>query len=287
VPLTAAGKLTIVASSDLGALGPREGIAASSDLGALGSTEGQPVIYNWVPPGLGPLVLPWLAILGLLALKSNRRAAAWWIWLPLGCVTALTVALLPVVPSDASCILDVIAALAAGLGAVWLLSDQLRRPHRFVTFLCLLLALAAFSALAFVPRLDWSFSTETIVAGILLAAAVLVSAAALSLVGLICRGRGRRVGLYGWLLILLVVIWLVIAAPFCVCALLTSGGSVGWSDFIAPVLGVVMVHFATLLPFLILSSASPFYRERLKALLHLEPETPPMVASLPDAILKT
>ena len=287
MPLTAAGKLTIVASSDLGALGPREGIAASSDLGALGSTEGQPVIYNWVPLGLGPLVLPWLAILGLLALKPNRRAAAWWIWLPLGCVIAFTVALPPVLPSGASFALDIIAALAFGLGAVWLLSDYLRRPHRFVTFLCLLLALAAFSALAFVPRQDWDFSAEMMVSGILLAAGVLVSAAALSLVGLICRGRCRRVGIYGWLLILLVAIWLVIAAPFCVFALLTSGGPGGWSDFIAPVLGVVMVQFATMLPFLILSSASPFYRERLKALLRLEPETPPMIAPLPDATLKT
>jgi hypothetical protein len=272
VPLTAAGKLTIVASSDLGALGPK---------------EGQPVICDWVPPGIGPLVLPWLAILGLLALKSNRRAAAWWIWLPLGCVIAFTVALLPMMPSGAGSILDVIAALAVGLGAVWLLSDQLRRPHRFVTFLCLLLALAAFSALAFVPRQDWDFSAEMMVSGILLAVGVLVSAAALSLVGLICRGRCRRVGLYGWLLILLVAIWLVIATPFCLFALLTAGGSVGWSDFIAPVLGVVMVHFATLLPFLILSSASPFYRQRLKALLRLEPETPPLIASLPDAIVKT
>jgi hypothetical protein len=38
---------------------------------------------------------------------------------------------------------------------------------------------------------------------------------------------------------------------------------------------------------LILSSASPFYRERLKALLHVKPETPPLIAPLPDASLKT
>ena len=109
----------------------------------------------------------------------------------------------------------------------------------------------------------------------------------MSLAGLLCRGRGRRVGLYGWLLILLVVIWLVIAAPFFVFALLTSGGWVGWSEFIAPVLGLVMVQFATMLPFMILSSASPFYRQRLKALLQLEAATPPVMAPLPDATLKT
>jgi hypothetical protein len=273
VPLTAAGKLTIVASLDIGALGPR---------------EGQPLTCNWVPPGLGPLLLPWLAILGLLVLKPNRCAAAWWIWLPLGCVIAFTVALLPMVPSDAGFILDVIAALAFGLGAVWLLSDYLRRPQRFVTFLCLLLALAAFSALAFAPRLDWDFSRETMVSVILLAAGVLVSAAALSLAGLLCRGRGRHVGLYGWLLILLIAIWLVIAAPFFVLQMMTvTGGSAGWSEFFAPVLAVAVVHFAMLLPFLILSLASPFYRQRLKALLQLEAQTPPMMTPVPDATLKT
>ena len=77
MPLTAGGKLTIV---------------ASSDLGALGSKEGLPVTYNWVLPSVAPLLLPWLVILGLLALKPNRRAAAWLIWLPLGCVIAFTLA---------------------------------------------------------------------------------------------------------------------------------------------------------------------------------------------------
>ena len=48
-----------------------------------------------------------------------------------------------------------------------------------------------------------------------------------------------------------------------------------------PFLGIgllmVAVSFATLLPFLILSSVSPFFRERLKALLHLKPEAPPVI----------
>jgi len=272
VPLRAAGKLSIV---------------ASSDLGALGSKEGSPVIYDWVLPSLAPLLLPWLVTLGLLALKPNRCAAAWWIWLPLGCLIAFTLAPLDIMPSATDILLDGIGALAAGLGAVWLLSDYLRRSHRFMTFLCILLALAGFSALAFVSQQSGSFTIETLQAGIVLAVGVLVSSAALSLAGLICRGRCRRVGLYGWLLILLVVIWLGITAPFFVFALMSSGGMIGWNVFFVFVLTVAVVHFATLLPFLILSSASPFYRERLKALLHVKPETPPLIAPLPDAGLKT
>jgi len=78
------------------------------------------------------------------------------------------------------------------------------------------------------------------------------------------------------------------AAPFFLIALIVSGGRIAWSEFFVPVLAVATVNFATLLPFLILSSASPFFRERLKALLHVKPEVPPPLnMPLPDAQLKT
>jgi len=272
VPLTAGGKLTIV---------------AASNLGALGSRYGSPVAYNWVLPGIAALLLPWLAILGLLTLKPNRRAGAWLVWLPLGCVIAFTLAPLPILPSGTDFFLDVFAALAVGLAAVWLLSNYLRQQHRLLTFLCLLLALAGFSVLAFVSRQGWSFTIETFQVGIVLAAGVLASSVALSLGGLICRGHNRPLGLYPWLLILLAVVWLVIGAPFFVFALIASGGTIAWSEFFLPVLAVATVNFATLLPFLILSSASPFFRQRLKALLHVKPEVPPVIAPLPEAQLKT
>jgi hypothetical protein len=232
-------------------------------------------------------LLPWLAILGLLALKPNRCAAAWWIWLPLGCVIAFTLAPLDIPPSGTNFFPDVIAAMAAGLAAVWLLSSYLLQQHRFVTFLCILPALAGFSVLAFVSQQGGSFTSETFVVGIMLAVGVLASSGALSLGGLICRGRYRPFGLYAWLLILLAAIWLVIAAPFFLFALIASGGKLPWSDFFVPVFAAVALNFATLLPFLILSSASPFYRERLKALLRVKPEIPPLIAPLPDAGLKT
>ena len=60
----------------------------------------------------------------------------------------------------------------------------------------------------------------------MLAVGVLASAAALSLGGLICRGRYRPFGLYVWLLILLAAIWLAIALPFFLFALIASGGKI-------------------------------------------------------------
>jgi hypothetical protein len=276
VPLTAGGKLTIV---------------ASSDLGALGSRDGSPVAYNWVLPGIAPLLLPWLVILGLLALKPNRRAAAWLIWLPLGCVMAFTLAPLPILPEGTNFFLDAIAALAVGLAAVWLLTSYLRQQHRLLTFLCVLFTLAGFSALAAVAKQGVSLLTvESLQIGIVLAVGVLTSAAALSLGGLICRGRYRPSGLYLWLLVLVSGVWLAVTLPFFSFAVLVSDGNISWnswSEFFFPVLAVATANYATLLPFLILSSANPFYRERLKALLHVKPEVPPVIAPLPVASLNT
>jgi hypothetical protein len=261
---------------------------ASSDLGALGSKAGSPIAYNWVMPGIAPLLLPWLAILGLLALKPNRCAGAWLIWLPLGCVFLLTLAPPAILPSGTDFFLDAIAALAVGLAAVWLLSNYLRQQHRLLTFLCVLLALAGFSLFAAVAKQGLSLlEIESLQIGIVLAVGVLASTVALSLVGLINRSRFRPLGLYPWLLIFLLGIWLVIAAPFFLFAVISSGGNISWSDFFIPILAVATANFVTLLPFLILSSASPFFRERLKALLHVKPDAPPMIPPVPDTGLRT
>ena len=60
--------------------------------------------------------------LGLLALKPNRRAAAWWILLPLGCVFAFSLAPPDILPGGLDFATDVLAALAHDLipvGALW------------------------------------------------------------------------------------------------------------------------------------------------------------------------
>jgi hypothetical protein len=268
VPLTAAGKLNIVASSDLGGLGAR---------------DGTPVEFSWALPGIAPLLLPWLAVLGLLALKPNRHAAAWLIWLPLGCVAAVTVIPPLILPSGANFLLDVTAALAIGLAAVWLLSGYLRRSHRVLTFFGLLLTLAGFSVLAAAAKQGLNlFNDASLEVGLVLAFAVPANALAVSLCGLLCRGRYQPIRLYGWLVLVLAGIWLVITVPFFLVATAGSSGSIPWSEFLIPVLAVAAANFVLLLPFLILSSASPFYRERLKALLNVRPAAPPPLSAPPS-----
>ena len=262
---------------------------ASSNLGALGARDGAPVYYNWALTGLATLLLPWLIVCGLLTLPANRRAAAWLIWLPLGCVLAFTVRPPFALPSGADFLLDAFVALAMGLAAVCLLASYLRRQHGILTFLCVFFALMGFSLLAGAFQAGGAGAAiELIQTGILLAIGVLTTTVALGLGAWINRRRYRPLTLHVWLLLLVVAIWLLIAAPFFLMAVIVSHGQLAWSEFFGPVLAVALANFAVLLPFLILTSASPFFRERLKALLHIKPETPPVLsASGLDAQMQT
>ena len=158
MPLTAGGKLTIV---------------ASSDLGGLGSRDGSPITFNWVLPGVAPMLLPWLVISGIARLETQPSRGGVADLAAARMRDAITLAPPPDLPEGTSFFLDVVAALAVGLAAVWLLSNYLRQQNRFVTFLCVLLALAGFSVLAAVAKRALSLLTpESLVIGIMLAAAV-------------------------------------------------------------------------------------------------------------------
>ncbi|MGO8698539.1 MAG: hypothetical protein ACLQVY_12560 [Limisphaerales bacterium] len=253
-------------------------IVASSDLGPLGSHDGPAVVHNWVADSLFSQMLPWLALLGLLALKSNRQGSAWSIWLPLGAIVVLTHVPWPFLPSGADFFLDIVAALATGLAAVWLLSDSLRQRSRFLTFLCVFLVLAAFSALAFMAGQGWNLlNAQSVSVGFALALGVTVTAVVLVLAGLVCRGSHHPLWLYLLSYLLLAAVWLAMAAPFGLIAMTTSNGSNEWSNILMLVLIAATINYVVLLPFLILSSASPFFRERLKVLLHVKIEAPPLI----------
>jgi len=265
-------------------------VVASADLGGLGAKEGAPVSYDWSPPSIIPLLLPWLAILALLALKPNRHATAWWIWVPLGGMAALAAAIpssLTFLPSSAfDALLELIIAVVFGLAAVWLLAPRLAYRHRFITFLCVLAALEVFTAFSHLVRQDWVGEEVSQALGMLvvLTVGVLVIASSLAFAGLTFRGRYRPAGLYLRLFIVLLIVWLVLIGPFFAFAMIASGGQIPWWSFFSVTLICTSVTFAVLLPFLILSSANSFFRERLKAMLHLErPAPPPVVTPAPLA----
>ena len=253
-----------------------------------------------------PQLLPWLAILALLALTPNRGWSAWWIWLPLAGVAGGCHWLQQAAqgsPADRSgeaigMLLQVPIALAFGLAALWLLAPYLGRSHRFRTFLAILAVLVVSIVFTFAATVGWGLGLEP-VASLLaprqcaatanvgaMALPFLVPltlpapglAAAIVLCGLACRGRHRPFGLYLWFFLSLLVVWVLPALLQVLCRIAKPG-----SLECALILGLgplmVAVTFATLLPFLILSSASSFYRERLKALLRVKPESLPAIGA--------
>lgn len=255
---------------------------ASADLGPLGARAGAPVAYHWLLPNLAPQLLPWLVILGLLALKPNRNGAAWLIWLPVICV--LLIIGLPLgLPSQTDFLLDVAVALAFGLAAVWLLSTYLRRGHRLATALCVALVLGGFGILCLGAKQSVTASSgEWVLDVIVLGLGVLANVVALAVAGWLCRRHFDPVRLYLCFLVSLPILWLGLTIPFFLVALSQAGGLIAWSEFLAPVAVVAGINFALLLPFLILSSANTLFRERLKGLLHVAPAAAPQKVVLAE-----
>jgi hypothetical protein len=265
-------------------------VVAYADLGGLGAKQGAPVGYDWAMPSLMPQVLPWLAILALLMLKPNRCASAWWILIPLACVggvACLPEPVLEILPSSQfEIFLELIGALGFGLAAVWLLSSYLAWKHRLLAFLGILLAQGVFGTFAYLVRKgSEGLGAETLQIGVFLAASVLVIAVALALSGLVCRGQYCWLRLSLWLMAALVVVWLLVIGPFFIIALISSGGNVPALALFGIVGGAAGITFGVLLPFLVLSFANGFYRERLMGLLHLgDVAQPPIIASPMPAV---
>jgi len=241
-------------------------------------------VYNWTRPNPLPVLLPWLAILGLLLLKPNRCAQAWWIWVPVGCVagvgalSALEVEFMP------SAVLQmfggILAAAGFGLAAVWLIAGYLGWKHRAVAWVGMVVALGGFSLLAALIRQGLEGIGPDMLPGLItLAVGAVVIPLAVTLAGLFCRGRYSPLRICLWVAAVLVGIWLLVIGPFFITAMIFNPGDVPLLALVGVVLSAAGGSFAVLLPFLILSFTNAFYRERLKDLLHLGREAaPPPIA---------
>lgn len=256
-------------------------MAAYSDLGGLGTKQGPPVGFVWTLPNLLPLLLPWLAVLALLALPSNRTGRAWWIWAPLAIVALLGVGL--GAAADAANIeglsFSAQAAYAAafGLAAIWLLGTGLARRGRALSIMLMALAFAAVSLLGFAASPVWEQLADlrrydpAILLYLLLfwLASGLAFAGALNLTGRMCRKRFSRLRVSLLLPFWLWITWLVVGGLLGCVETLVAGDSFEWTGLLVGPIVLSLVSFAVLLPFLILSFTSSFYRERLKDLLRL------------------
>jgi hypothetical protein len=262
-------------------------VVATADLGGLGSTQGPGTIYNWTRPSLLPVLLPWMFLLGLLTLKPNRHGQAWLIWVPVGLLFGvaalvaggLVAGLMPGdTPSQALDMLTAsVIALTFGLGAVWLVIPYLGLKYRFLSFLGSLVVMAFFAGLAWVLREGLEGGIEQAVQGVIPIIGSGGIAVALALTGLACRGRYHPFRLLLLLLSALLTTWLLVTVPFLIIALIANQGSPPLDGFLAFLGMITLLSFAVVLPFLVLSFASVFYRDRLKAFLKLGTGAPPLI----------
>ena len=255
-------------------------MVAYTDLGGLGLKQGAPVVYDWVAPSGIPQLLPWLGILALLLLKPNRCPSAWWVLVPLVCVgavTSVTQSAVGFMPASAlEMFLTLISALGFGLAAVWLVSSYLGWKHRMLALLGILLGLGVVSSLVLLVTQD--MGRDILQLGVFLAVSAPVISVALTLAGLVCRGRYGWLRLTLWLLAALAVLWLLVVGPFFLVAMVSSRGDIPLRALFAAVGSATGITFGVMLPFLVLSFANGFYRARLKALLHLgDAAAPPMI----------
>jgi hypothetical protein len=271
-------------------------VAAYSELGGLGTKQGPPVGFGWTMPNILPLLLPWLAVLALLALPSNRNPQAWWIWAPLIGMALLGAGLETAneALNDGGLNFSIQAACAAafGLAAIWLLGSALVRRCRALAIAFMALAFAAVSLLAFVVSPVWEqlSGLNQFEPGVFLYLLLfwvvggLVFAGALNLTGWMCRSQFTPLRVALRLPLWLCAMWIVAAGLLGCVAKFSSGGSSEWGTLLMGALVLTLVSFVMILPFLLLSFASSFYGDRLKCLLRLPATDAAPPAAIPAPI---
>ena len=265
-------------------------MAAYADLGGLGTKQGPPVTLLWKMPILVLLLLPWLAVLVLLALPSNRDLRAWWIWVPLIGLALFGAGLEAVFEAldkeDLAPFVQAAVTASFGLATLWLSGASLARCSRALGIVLLALAYAAVgllalavspvweeirSAIDFAPQVIWYLLLFAVLSG-------LVYAGGLNATGWMSRKRlsGVRVSLrlLFWLWAMWVVAWALLQGA----ARSGLGDILDWNALLVVPIVLALMSFVIMLPFLILSFNNAFYRERLRHLLRL-----PAVVVLPTA----
>jgi hypothetical protein len=204
-----------------------------------------------------------LVLLPLFLFRANRCAKAWWIWAPVAVSAGAGTAIICLLSDSEGVLAQAASVFVVGLAALWLLMPALGSRYRLLAFLKALVAVAAFSELAFLPTLlaenqSWLDFRPYLAA--VLALGSLAVASALTLDGLSVRRRFGRVRCVCWLGVWTLVVWTAIATPFVVIASLTS--NIEWGASVLAILCLSALTLALLLPFVLLSFFQLFYRAR-------------------------
>lgn len=262
---------------------------ASADLNGVGQTVGPMVSYNWALANSLPSMLPWIAVLGLLALKSNRCAKAWWIWAPLG-VWIIGCAVLGAANNidnpRGEFFLQIIKGAGCGIACVWLLGANLGRWNWVANFASAGFCVFGMGLLCYWPIVDemeafYGRSEDALFVIILWIGSALAFSTGFGLAKFTSRRKYRpfRVGL--GLFLGLALGWLIVALVLLALSSVTEAVRefhLHPEELTIWVIAASLLSLILLLPFLVLSFTNSFYRERLRCWLGL-PSAAPVVAT--------
>jgi len=113
-------------------------IVASADLGDLGPTDGKPVLYYFSPLYHAQGFIPWLLLpLPFIALKENRTAQAAWILAPVVLLSVVfwgVMTVLKPASGDAVQMSGLFRILLFGFSMIWLCADRIGNRGRLIAF---------------------------------------------------------------------------------------------------------------------------------------------------------
>jgi hypothetical protein len=265
-------------------------IVASQDLGQLGPPNGPPVVFRWRWYYHVPLLPLWAIMLLLLIVpKTNRHFQAWLILIPLGVVLLVPRMLttLFAAPDQVAELLTYsVASFAMAWSVVWLVGHWLAFGSRKITLLLIMVATSAIGVFAAFCRsgniansLSYSISYGVVAVALSLG---------MMLAGYSCRKKWSPRRYRVWLLLWTVASMMVATACFAAIMLLIvlreqfahAAPALLFLIPISAIYGVVL--YLVNLPFQELAFRCPFYRERFEKLFHIE-KTPEVAAGCPFA----
>ncbi|UCG57037.1 MAG: hypothetical protein JSU70_19505 [Phycisphaerales bacterium] len=268
VPLRAAGKLKIVASQDIGDLGP---------------AHSEPVFYYWTWFHSIPSLALWVVLaLAIVLVKANRRAQALLILVPMLIANLLWFGFRKangLGDLDEEVFTMLLLCFVTGISVLWLLGHLIGNRNRLVTFLLAWAIMATVGLVGVVSSDVTETLDDTGFAVLILVMAALAVLAGVALAGWCCRKRfgGPRFTL--WLGPWTVVASVVFAVLLGVTVAFVKGVL---TSYIVEILLVVMwiglisgaCAYAFVLPYVILALCSSFFRDRLHACLQLKSMAP-------------
>jgi hypothetical protein len=255
------GELRIVASQDIGQLGPR---------------DGRPVVFRWRWYYHVPALPLWAIVLLLLIVpKANRRLEAWLILAPLGVV--LLVWRMPAVlfsMSDGSTetlgFFVVSGTLAWSM--IWLLGHWVGFRYRIVTTVLLWAIMFAVGLLSYYCHYADGDDPATYLIIYGLCAAFMLLA--MMFTSLFCRWTFSWTKFLVLLLALNIAVVMVAMMAYGALMLILEPGIGGWAEF--PMIATIVTLFVGTclylvnLPFLVLASKSPLYWDRFQRLFRVQ-----------------